>query len=252
MNVEAIRFAPKGCSARCLHPAVIPFAEELPVMPKLRVLLADDHAIVREGLKHLIETQPDMQVVGEAANGEEALTAASRLMPDIVVMDVGMPRLNGARATERLKNLYPNIKVLTLTVHEDALYLRQALEAGACGYVLKRTAADDLVRALRSLASGGTYVDPNVSAKLVSLVQRQPRSMTAGQILSDRETEVLREIASGYTNKEIATRLGVSTKTVETYRSRGMEKLGLTSRVDIVRLATERGWLQAAPVGTAV
>ena len=215
-------------------------------MTKLNVLLADDHAVVREGLKRLIEAQPDMKVVGEAADGREAVDKAMRLCPEIAVIDVSMGELNGAEATRLLLQACPGAKVLALTVHEDKSYLRELLDAGASGYVLKRAAADELVRAIRAVASGGVYVDPRVAGKLLrTFAEPHASPGNRNADLSERETAVMRLIAQGYTNKEIAAQLGVSVKTVETYKARSMEKLGLRSRVDIVRLATERGWLPA-------
>jgi DNA-binding NarL/FixJ family response regulator len=213
---------------------------------KLRVFIAEDYNIVREGLKALVSAQPDMEVVGDAADGVAACEGALALGPDVVVMDLSMPALNGAKATERLKQARPEIRVLALTVHEDRTYIRQLLEAGADGYVLKRVVADELIRAIRVVAAGGTYLDPGVAAKVVGgFVQGSPssgRDAGAGD-LSGREEEVLRMIARGHTNKDIAARLDISVKTVETYKTRSMEKLGLAGRADIVRYAVRQGWL---------
>ena len=214
-------------------------------MAKLHILLADDHAIVREGLKRLIDAEGDMRVIGEAADGAEAIEKATRLCPDVAVVDVSMGTVNGAEATRRIRAVCPNTRVLALTVHEDTSYLRELLDAGAAGYVLKRAAADELIRAIRAVASGGLYVDPRIAAKLVHTAAPKAASPSAVAELSEREGAVLRFIAQGYTNKEIAAQLGLSVKTVETYKARSMEKLGLRSRVDIVRTATERGWLSA-------
>lgn len=214
-------------------------------MSKLRIFLADDHTVVREGLKRLIDVEPDMEVVGEAADGKEALEKAGQSQPDVVVMDISMPELNGTQATRLLKQSYPKIGVLALTVHEDKSYLRELLEAGASGYVLKRAAGDELIQAIRAVSTGGLYVDPHLAAKLVStFVQPGSRFGGTGE-LSEREGTVLRLIAQGHSNKEIAAQLGVSVKTIETYKARSMEKLGLRSRVDIIRIAGERGWLRA-------
>jgi DNA-binding NarL/FixJ family response regulator len=215
-------------------------------MSKLQILLADDHAIVREGLKRLIDAETDMRVVGEAADGREAIEKSVRLSPEVAVMDVSMGDMNGAEATRRIKQSCPGTRVLALTVHEDKSYVRELLDAGAAGYVLKRAAADELIRAIRAVASGGVYVDPRVAAKLLRTFA-EPAAAAAGALseLSERETAVMRLIAQGYTNKEIAAQLNVSVKTIETYKARSMEKLGLRSRVDIVRIGTERGWLPA-------
>jgi DNA-binding NarL/FixJ family response regulator len=215
-------------------------------MAKLRVYLADDHAVVRSGLKALINAQPDMEVSGEAGDGRTACDQVQELQPDVVVMDVSMPKLNGAQATVQLKQACPKVKVLALTVHEDKGYLRLLLEAGASGYVLKRAAAEDLIHAIRTVAAGGLYLDPALAGQVVGSFVRSPAGHRApeGGDLSDREAEVVRLIAAGYSNKEIASRMSLSVKTVETYKARSMEKLGLESRADLVRYALQRGWLQ--------
>lgn len=213
---------------------------------KLRILLVDDHGFVREGLKALIRVQPDMEVVGEAEDGEAALKKTDDCIPDIVVMDISMPRMNGTEATKQMKAACPAIKVLALSMHEDATYLRGLLEAGANGYVLKRSAPQELIQALRSVAAGGTYLDPAVAAKVTNAFTRKAalRGETLGQDLSEREEDVLRRTAQGYSSKEIAAQLGVSMKTVESYKARAQEKLGIASRADIVRYAAQKGWLQ--------
>jgi two-component system response regulator NreC len=215
-------------------------------MDKLRILLADDHAVVREGLKTLINAQPDMEVVGEASDGLGVWEQARDCRPDVVIMDISMPQLNGAAATAQIKQHDPDVKVLALSVHEDTGYLRQALEAGAAGYVLKRAAADTLIQAIRIVAEGGVYLDPLIAGKVASSLVGRP--IVGGEApaaeLSEREADVIRLIAQGYSNKEIATQLGLSVKTVETYKARAMEKLKLDSRVAIVRYALQRGWLQ--------
>ena len=215
-------------------------------MPKLRIFLADDHAVVREGLKALVNAQPDMEVVGEAGDGRTACVKAAELCPDVLVMDVSMPEMNGVQATRELHGVAPTIKVVALTVHEDRTFVQQLLAAGASGYVLKRAAAEELVHAIRVVARGEVYLDPAVATSLVQQLARQPRSGVAPDVadLSEREAEVLRLIAQGHSNKEIAARLELSVKTVETYKARSMEKLGLTGRADIVRLALEKGWLR--------
>lgn len=217
-------------------------------MERLRVFLADDHSVVRAGLKMLIEAQADMEVVGEADDGEEACRMVRDLKPDVVVMDVSMPKLNGARATERIKTTNPNTKVIALTVHEEETYLRQLMRMGAAGYVLKRAAAGDLTRAIREVAGGGTYIDPALAGRVVGNMLGDSDGHRKGResALSDREMEVLRLIALGHTNKEIAGNLHLSVKTVETYKTRLMDKLNLTNRASIVRYAMQRGWLQEA------
>ena len=213
---------------------------------QISVLLAEDHAIVREGLKLLLSAQGDMEVVGEADNGITAWQMAKELRPYVVVLDVSLPELNGAEATERIKRDCPDVIVLALTVHEERGYLRRLLQAGASGYVLKRAAAEELTQAIRTVVAGGVYLDPRLADNVVIGFIRD-QSLKDGRQhteLSQRETEVLRLIALGYGNKEIAARLAISVKTVETYKTRLMEKLDLHSRVDIVRYALHRGWLQ--------
>jgi len=214
-------------------------------MTKLRIFLADDHAVVREGLKSLVNAQPDMEVIGEAADGRTAWEQARECKPDIVVMDLSMPQLNGAQATERLKQACPQVKVLALTVHEDKGYIQQLLQAGASGYVLKLAATEELIHAIRVVAAGGVYLDPIVARKIVANYMHKPALNEAVQRsqLSERETEVLCLIAKGYTTKEIAAYLDLSVKTVETYKTRLMKKLDLRSRADIVRYALRQGWL---------
>jgi DNA-binding NarL/FixJ family response regulator len=215
-------------------------------MTEVRVFLADDHAVVREGLKAMISSQSGIRVVGEAADGLTACQQVLELKPDVVVMDVSMPGLTGSQATERLKQQCPLVKVLALTVHEDKGYIRQLLAAGAAGYVLKRAAPEELVHAIRVVAAGGVYLDPTMAGKVVGgFVQRNTQDDSAASMaLSDREAEVARLTAAGHSNKEIAVRLQLSVKTVETYRARGMEKLGLQSRADLVRYAVQQGWLK--------
>ncbi len=215
-------------------------------MNKLRVLLADDHMIVREGLKTLINGQPDMQVVGEAVNGREALKCAIELSPDLVVMDISMPEMNGVEATERLRKECPQIKIIALTIYEDISYLRQLLKAGASGYVIKRAVVEELVHAVRICAAGGSYIEPTLAGQVVSTYINRGSGLggpSQGE-LSDRETQVLRLVAFGYSNKEIGAKLGISVKTVETYKVRLMGKLNLRSRVEMVRFALRQGLLR--------
>ena len=221
--------------------------------PTLRVVLADDHEVVREGLKALINSQLDMTVVGEAADGEAAVRQARALLPDVLVMDLSMPVLNGAEATIQVRRDCPGVKVIALTVHEERVYLSQLLRAGASGYVLKRAAAAELVRAVRAVASGAIYVDPAMTGSLVEgyLDGLDVASQPARGALSDRERDVLMRIARGFSNKEIAAELELSVKTIETYKARVAEKLGLRSRVDIVRYAASKGWLDADSADTS-
>ncbi len=217
-------------------------------MTALRILLADDHSVMRQGLRALVISQADMDVVGEADNGRTALLKASELQPDVVVMDVSMPELSGIQVTERLKRVYPKIKVLVLTAHDDTGYLRQLLEVGASGYLLKKVAAEELISAIRVVAAGGVYLDPTLAHKVVSgyVGRRRFRGAQPNAGLSDRESEVLRLVAWGYTNKEIAAYLSISVKTVETHKSNLMGKLDLKSRVEMVRYALRQGWLREA------
>jgi two-component system response regulator NreC len=215
-------------------------------MTKLRIVLADDHAVIREGLKSLVNAQPDMEIVGEAENGRVAWQLAKALEPDVAVMDVSMPELNGVKATEILTQECPKIKVLALTVHEDQGYLRQILKAGAAGYVLKKAMAEELIQAIRTVAAGNTYIDPVLANNVVRgyLRDESVKDRLLRSDLSARETEVLRLIAWGYSNKEISAQLNIGTKTVETYKARLMDKLELRSRVEIVLYALHQGWLK--------
>jgi DNA-binding NarL/FixJ family response regulator len=211
----------------------------------LNVLLADDHPIVREGLKKLINADERMTVIGEASDGREACHEALRLRPDVIVMDISMPHLNGIEAARRLKSSCPEIKVLALTLHEELGYLQEIMQAGACGYVLKKTAGDELIHAIITVAAGGTYLDPALSANVLARSMRGESSESRAAKLSARECEVLRLIAEGHTNKEIASRLHISDKSVETYKARSMSKLGLRGRADVVRYALQQGWLKS-------
>jgi DNA-binding NarL/FixJ family response regulator len=196
-------------------------------------------------LKALINRQPDMLVIGEAGDGETAWQQARECQPDIVIMDITMPGLNGVLATTRLKRACPQIKVLALSVHDDTSYLRQLLTAGAVGYVLKHAAADDLIQAIRIVAAGGIYLDPALAGHVVARYVQVPGVASAleGTELSERETDVVQRVAHGYSNKEIAAQLNLSVKTVETYRARALDKLGIESRAELVRYALEHGWL---------
>jgi DNA-binding NarL/FixJ family response regulator len=211
----------------------------------IKVVLVDDHMVLREGLKTLITAQPDMAVVGEAGEGEAALQQLELWRPDVVIMDISMPGVNGIQATEQIKRAYPEVKVLVLSVHDDTSYLRQMLTVGASGYILKHTAADALIQAIRTVAAGGLYLEPSLAEHVVGRYVRRPTAATEllGTELSEREREVVQRVVQGYSNKDIATQLSLSVKTVETYRARALEKLGLTSRAALVRYALERGWL---------
>jgi len=215
-------------------------------MARIRVLLADDHAVLRAGLRMLINAQPDMEVVGEASTGEEALRHARALKPDIALMDITMPGAGGIEASARIARDCPRVRILVLTMHDDAAYLRNVLAAGASGYVLKRSADTELLSAIRITHRGGTYLEPSLAGVVVQEAlgrKARRREGAPGETLSEREREVLRLVAQGHTNQHIAERLCVSVKTVETYRARLMTKLGLKSRVELVRYALAAGLL---------
>lgn len=210
----------------------------------LRVLLADDHATVRYGLKLMIDAEPDMKVVGEADDGAEAIRQVRDLSPDVIVMDISMPGMNGLAATRALKKMLPQSVIITLTRHTDEAYLQELLRAGASGYVLKRSAPTELLHAIRRTAAGGQYLDSTLTARATAGLigeQRDGRRGTAR--LTEREAAVLRLIASGYSNKEIAAQLDLSVKTIEAHKANAMRKLDLTGRIDIVKYAVLQGWL---------
>jgi two-component system, NarL family, response regulator NreC len=212
-----------------------------------RILLAEDHNTVREGIKMLVNAQPDMEVIGEAADGRAAIEQTRALAPDMLVMDISMPELNGLKATEKLRNEFPDLKILTLTRHTDDGYLQQLIKAGVNGYVLKQSAPTELINAIRTVSSGRSYVDSELTHKVLGGYAGRaagPLRGEGGREVSDRESEVLRSIAWGYSNKEIAGRLGLSVKTVEAHKSNGMRKLNMRSRIDIVRYAILQGWLE--------
>lgn len=210
-------------------------------MTKIKVALADDHPVVLAGIEALLLRAPDIELVGQATRGDDALRLFSQLAPDVVVADISMPGLNGIELARRLTAERPGIKLIALTVHEDQAYVQPLLEAGGRGYLLKRSAAEDLVRAIRAVSAGGVYLDPVVAGKALDASTADPVAAVAN--LSDREREVLRLTAEGHSNKEIAARLEVSAKTVETYKGRASSKLGLRTRADIVRYGVGQGWL---------
>lgn len=214
-------------------------------MNPLRIVLVDDHGVVREALKALINAQEGMTVVGEAGDGPTAIRLCKHLMPDVVIMDVGLPGMNGAQTTREVKKVCPLTRVVALTQYDEKSYVRELFDAGATGYVLKRSASDQLIRAIRTVSAGGTFFDPVISERVASGFVRTPSPSEAlGIELSEREQKVLRLIAQGYTNKEIAHRLTLGVKSVETYKARAMEKLMLNSRAELVRYALLRGWLE--------
>ncbi len=208
-----------------------------------RILLADDHSVLRSGLRLLLDAQPELHVAGEASTGTEALHQAEVLQPDLILLDLSMPHLGGLDALPVLRSVAPAAKVLILTMHEDAQYLRAALQRGASGYVLKKAADVELLSAIRAVLRGEMYVHPSMTRVLLDdmLPGNEPSLPDAWGSLSEREQEVLRLVALGHTSAEIADQLSLSTKTVETYRARGMEKLGLSNRAALVRFALKKG-----------
>jgi DNA-binding NarL/FixJ family response regulator len=215
-------------------------------MSPIRILLADDHMVVRLGVRALLESEPDMEVVGEAADGLEAIDKAARLQPDVVVMDISMPNLDGLEATRRIRSESPAVQVLILTVHAQQRYLFPVLKAGGAGYVLKSTVDTELIEAIRTVARGSAFLYPSATRLLLEDYLGQLHHTSRQDLydtLSDREREVLTSIALGHTAKEVAEQLALSPKTVETYRTRIMEKLNLQSRADLVKYALSRGLL---------
>ena len=206
---------------------------------RIRILLADDHAVVRNGFRMILAAQEDMEVVGEASNGREAVDAAARLQPEVVVMDVTMPELNGIEATRRIAEVAPRSRVLALSMHKDAVYVREILRAGAKGYLLKDSGEGDLLIAVRAIARGEAFLSPAVSEGVLTDYRKHVTDPL--DLLTTREREVLQWIAEGKTNKEVATALSLSVYTVEAHRGRIMEKLNLHSTGELVRFAVRHG-----------
>jgi two-component system response regulator NreC len=206
---------------------------------KIRILLADDHTMVRQGFRMILAAQPDMEIVGEAGNGREAVELASELKPDVVVMDVAMPELNGIEATRRITDDAPRTRVLALSMYKDSVYVREILRAGARGFLLKDAIDRDLLAAVRAVAKGEGYLSPQVSEAVLSDYRRHVTDPL--DLLSSREREVLQMIAEGKTNKDIATALNLSVYTVDAHRGRIMEKLNLHSVGELVRFAVRKG-----------
>jgi DNA-binding NarL/FixJ family response regulator len=212
-------------------------------MVKIRVLLADDHETVRHGLRLVINRQPDMEVIGEAGDGRAAVERAGALHPNVAVVDVSMPQLNGLAAAKAIREVAPATAVVALTRHDDDAYAQALLKAGALGYVLKQSPSGELVDAVRAAAAGRQYLDRTLAARLAGAI-RNPRGRRGTSSITDREGEVLRLMALGHSNKEIAGMLDLSVKTVEVHKANAMRKLGLTGRTDVVRYALLQGWLR--------
>lgn len=208
----------------------------------IRILIADDHGVLRAGLRALLNAEPDLEVVGEAADGDEALRLTRTLQPDIVLMDVSMPGCGGIEATRRLKELRSDVRVLILTVHEDSGLLQEAIRAGASGYILKRAAESELVNAIQAVWRGDLYVHPAMTRALfASTIHAPADNQVAIETLTPREVEVLRLIAQGHTNRQMADLLTLSVRTIESHRANMMQKLDLHSRVELVRYAMKHG-----------
>lgn len=211
--------------------------------PRKRVVLVDDHPIVMAGIAALIADSPDFEVAGVAASGSAGLDVIANAKPDLAVVDLSMPGMNGVELVCRIAEAHPATMVLVLTVHEEPAYVQQVMKARARGYLLKRSAAEELPRALRAVMAHGLYIDPAVAAKLLGPLNRSPTSSAA--TLSAREEDVMKAAALGLSSKEIASHLVLSVKTIETYKARGMEKLNFRTRADLVRYATIQGWMRA-------
>lgn len=215
-------------------------------MNAVRILLADDHAMLRDGVRMVLEAHPGFEVVGTADNGVEAVALAHSLHPDIAVLDVAMPVLNGLDATREIRSGCPGTEIVILSMHEGEDYLREALRAGAAGYVLKRAAAKELVGAIQAVQRGESYLDPVLTRTLISdYVRKVDRTDLPADALTDRELEVLKLVAEGLTNRQIAARLNISIKTVQSHRANLMDKLDLHDRTELVRYAIRRGLITA-------
>ncbi len=220
--------------------------------PVIRVLVADDHAIVRTGIRHVLEGEPGFAVVGEASNGAEALALALALQPDVAVLDISMPGDSGLRVAAELRERSPAIRVLILSMHDNTEYVLESVRAGAHGYLLKDTAATELRGAIRAVSGGESYFSPPIARRLSAVVRGQQAEETASGLLAQltgREREVLQRVASGKTNKQIATELGISHRTVETHRESMMRKLRLRTVADLTRFALETGVIGGGPPG---
>ena len=218
-------------------------------MAKIRVLIADDHAIMREGIRALLNLSEDMEVVGEAADGREAVEQCRRLGPDVVLMDIAMPGLGGLEATLEIRRENPKVKILVLTQYEDREYIRRFLKAGVAGYVLKKAAGAELTAAIRAVHRGGLVLDPGVAREAMEESAGGPEAepSDAYEALTDREKQVLKLVAEGRSNKEVAEILGISVKTAMSHRERIMDKLALHSRTDLIRFALKKGVIRVEP-----
>lgn len=217
---------------------------------RIRVLIADDHAILRSGLRLLISGQGDMEVVGEAGDVDETLRLAKALLPDVVTLDLTMPGGSGLRAIEKLRSAVPSVRIVVLTMHEDPAYVRSALAAGAAGFLVKSAADSALIAAIHAVERGRQFIevqDPEVMRALMAPGRAAPETPAPIAMLSEREREVWVLLAQGHTNQAIADRLGLSVKTIESYRARLMQKLGLTNRAELTRLATELALVGGPP-----
>jgi len=215
-------------------------------MEKIRIMLAEDHKVVREGTRRLLESQSDFQVVGEASDGIEAVELAKKLRPEIIIMDVSMPRLNGIEATKEIKSLYPNIAILVLTGYDDDEYVFALLEAGAAGYLLKESSGEELIEAIRQVMAGEPVLHPKIMRKVLNRLRspvEEQVTQTPGEVLSDREMEVLRLAAKGMRNMEIADSLTLSVRTVQTHLRSIFNKLGVGSRSEAIVYGLKKGWL---------
>ncbi len=212
-------------------------------MGKIRVLVADDHTIVRKGLCSLLEGKPDIEVVGEAEDGREAVEKVEALLPDVVLMDITMPRLNGLEATRQIKRLFPQVKIVALTMYTNEEYIQQFLQAGASGYVVKQAAPAELISAIQAVYRGDSFLSPKISKAIIDeyLKRAEPAASSEQAKLTDREREVLQLIAEGYSNRDIAQKLQISIKTAGVHRTNLMEKLGFHNVTDLVKYALRKG-----------
>ncbi|MBX3372572.1 MAG: response regulator transcription factor [Phycisphaeraceae bacterium] len=212
-------------------------------MSRIEVLIVDDHAMVRKGLRMMLDAEPDIRVVGEAGTLREAIEIAPRLAPAIITLDLSMPGPSGLASVERLRTAVPGARIIVVTMHDDPAYVRSAIAMGAAGYVNKSAADSELIAAIRAVARGRVFIDVGDAALLETILATDDARREAAPVdrMSDREREVLRQVARGYTNRQIADEVGLSVKTIESYRARLMKKLGLKSRSDLVRLANELG-----------